>query len=81
MRRHCRTLFPSQENLFSCDVYLFVWRFSFVGRQQFGDDFGTVRGIVHDPQHRPMANVEVTLKAKSSNFRRPCEPMQKVNSF
>src|SRR6266852_3059341 len=30
--------------------------------------FGTVRGIVHDPQHRPVADATVTLKAKSSDY-------------
>ncbi len=30
--------------------------------------FGTVRGIVHDPQHRPVADATVTLKAKSSMY-------------
>src|SRR5260370_31407897 len=30
--------------------------------------FGTVRGIVHDPQHRPVADATVTLKAKSSRY-------------
>jgi len=30
--------------------------------------FGTVRGIVHDPQHRPVAGIQVVLKAKSSEF-------------
>src|SRR5580700_9993430 len=30
--------------------------------------FGTVRGIVHDPQHRPVADIQVVLKAKSSEF-------------
>ena len=30
--------------------------------------FGTVRGIVHDPQHRPVADVQVVLKAKASAF-------------
>jgi outer membrane receptor protein involved in Fe transport len=29
---------------------------------------GTVRGVVHDPQHRPVANAEVVLKAKYSDF-------------
>src|SRR6266436_8564370 len=31
--------------------------------------FGTVRGIVHDPQHRPIVDATVTLKAKSSDYR------------
>jgi outer membrane receptor protein involved in Fe transport len=30
--------------------------------------FGTVRGIVHDPQHRPVSAIEVILKAKASEF-------------
>jgi outer membrane cobalamin receptor len=30
--------------------------------------FGTVRGIVHDPQHRPVTDIQVVLKAKSSEF-------------
>lgn len=30
--------------------------------------FGTVRGIVHDPQHRPIPDSEVTLKAKASDY-------------
>src|SRR5229473_3188660 len=30
--------------------------------------FGTVRGIVHDPQHRPVSGIQVILKAKASEF-------------
>jgi outer membrane cobalamin receptor len=30
--------------------------------------FGTVRGIVHDPQHRPIPGIQVVIKAKSSEF-------------
>jgi outer membrane receptor protein involved in Fe transport len=30
--------------------------------------FGTVRGIVHDPQHRPVGNVQVVLKAQASDY-------------
>src|SRR6266403_1879220 len=30
--------------------------------------FGTVRGIVHDPQHRPVSGIQVDLKAKASEF-------------
>jgi outer membrane cobalamin receptor len=33
-----------------------------------GTVFGTVRGIVHDPQHRPVPDIQVVLKAKSSEF-------------
>ncbi|HLJ39972.1 MAG TPA: TonB-dependent receptor [Candidatus Acidoferrales bacterium] len=34
----------------------------------FGTIFGTVRGIVHDPQHRPIAGAEVTIKAAASDW-------------
>ncbi len=34
----------------------------------FATVFGTVRGIVHDPQHRPVPNVTVTLKAQASSY-------------
>ena len=30
--------------------------------------FGTLRGIVHDPQHRPVADATVALKAKTSDY-------------
>ena len=31
--------------------------------------FGSVRGIVHDPQHRPVASAHVTLQASGSAFK------------
>jgi hypothetical protein len=30
--------------------------------------YGSVRGIVHDPDHRPVANAQVTVKSSSSDF-------------
>jgi outer membrane receptor for ferrienterochelin and colicin len=30
--------------------------------------FGSVRGIIHDPQHRPVARAQVTLRAQSSDW-------------
>src|SRR2546426_4348834 len=30
--------------------------------------FGTVRGIVHDPQHRPIEGAQVALRARLSNW-------------
>jgi hypothetical protein len=33
-----------------------------------GTVFGNVRGIVHDPQHRPVSGATVTLQAKQSAF-------------
>jgi outer membrane cobalamin receptor len=30
--------------------------------------FGSVRGVVHDPQHRPVPSIKIILKAKTSDF-------------
>ena len=40
----------------------------FLGVPLLATVFGTVRGIVHDPQHRPIVDATVTLKAKSSDY-------------
>ncbi len=34
----------------------------------FATIFGSVRGVVHDPQHRPVQGASVVLKAKSSDW-------------
>src|SRR5579863_4424422 len=34
----------------------------------FATIFGTVRGIVHDPQHRPIQGAHVVLKARNSEW-------------
>ena len=33
--------------------------------------FGSVRGVVHDPQHRPIQGAHVTLKAQNSDWTSP----------
>ena len=38
------------------------------GAVAFGTIFGSVRGIVHDPQHRPVSNATVALEAKLSDY-------------
>src|ERR1700757_2890899 len=30
--------------------------------------FGTVRGIIHDPQHRPVPDIKIVLKALVSDY-------------
>src|SRR5438552_19043994 len=42
--------------------------FLFIALPVFATVFGTVRGIVHDPQHRPVPDVTVTLKSKTSSY-------------
>jgi len=34
----------------------------------FANVYGAIRGVVHDPQHRPIQNAMVMLKAKSSEW-------------
>ncbi len=43
---------------------------SLLGAIAFGSIFGSVRGIVHDPQHRPIQGAQITLKAKNSDWTR-----------
>jgi hypothetical protein len=43
---------------------------SFLSAIAFASIFGSVRGIVHDPQHRPIQGAHVTLKAKHSDWTR-----------
>ncbi|MFZ1928353.1 MAG: carboxypeptidase regulatory-like domain-containing protein, partial [Candidatus Sulfotelmatobacter sp.] len=46
----------------------------FLGAVAFATIFGSVRGIVHDPQHRPVQGAMVMLKAQNSDW------MQSQNS-
>lgn len=39
-----------------------------LGSAAFGTVFGSVRGIAHDPQHRPIPGMKVVLKAVDSDF-------------
>jgi TonB dependent receptor/Carboxypeptidase regulatory-like domain/TonB-dependent Receptor Plug Domain len=41
-----------------------------------GGILGVVRGIVHDPQHRPIAGVSVVLKAQSSEYQQEMQTGQ-----
>lgn len=36
----------------------------------YADVFGTVRGIVHDPQHRPIEGAEIRLSARNLDWKR-----------
>ncbi len=48
-----------------------IWFFAvflFVTSSALATVFGSIRGIVHDPQHRPVPNVTVTLKARNSDY-------------
>lgn len=42
--------------------------FLFTALPAFATVFGAVRGIVHDPHHRPVPGITVTLKSKGSGY-------------
>ena len=44
--------------------------FSLLPLSLFATIFGNVRGIVHDPDHRPVAQVNITLRALASDYTR-----------
>jgi len=50
----------------------FVWRFTFLATvfatTALAIVFGTVRGVVHDPDHRPVQGAEVLVKSSSSDY-------------
>lgn len=47
---------------------LFLAAFLFTAVGALATIFSTVRGIVHDPQHRPVADIKVVLKALASDY-------------
>lgn len=61
---------------FEQEVFSFMRRYSFLlaavlltaSTPSFATIFGSVRGVVHDPQHRPIQGAHVTLKAQSSDW-------------
>src|ERR1700730_5560571 len=57
------THFPEEKNSMRRALPLFAALF-FLGSMALGTVFGTVRGIVHDPQHRPVSDAKVILQAK-----------------
>jgi hypothetical protein len=48
-------------------LFLMAGSFLFVS-STFATIFGTVRGVAHDPQHRPVAGASVKLKSASSDW-------------
>ncbi len=39
-----------------------------IGIAAFANEYGAIRGVVHDPQHRPVQDAMVMLKAKSAEW-------------
>src|SRR6516162_1396330 len=40
----------------------------FLSAEVFATTFGSVRGIVHDPGHRPIEGAQVTIRARGSGW-------------
>lgn len=49
-------------------LFLFAAALLFTGPRARATIFGNIRGIVHDPQHRPIAGAEVKLQAAASDW-------------
>lgn len=54
-------------------VFQLFWLVSVLATAAYATVFGSVRGIVHDPQHRPIAAAEVVLRAKNSDYTQKTE--------
>ncbi|MDP9340446.1 MAG: TonB-dependent receptor [Acidobacteriota bacterium] len=49
--------------------HILLWVMALLcGASVFSTVFGTVRGIVHDPQHRPVADIKIILAARDSDY-------------
>ena len=40
----------------------------FLGSLAFATIFGSVRGVVHDPQHRPIQGAHIMLRTKNADW-------------
>jgi len=49
-------------------VVSLTWVLFFSCTIAFASIFGSVRGIIHDPQHRPIQGAHITLKAQNSDW-------------
>jgi Carboxypeptidase regulatory-like domain/TonB-dependent Receptor Plug Domain len=58
---------PEEDFLFY-RILLFLVALAFSVGSAFATAFGTVRGVVHDPQHRPVSNAKVIIKSATSEW-------------
>jgi outer membrane cobalamin receptor len=49
-------------------ISLFIVILLLIATTALATVFGTVRGIIHDPQHRPVSDTKVVLKARTSGY-------------
>src|SRR4029077_18136003 len=63
-----RELFHEEKREFMRRVLQAFAAILLFGAVAFATVFGTVRGLVHDPQHRPVPGSAVVLKAQSSDY-------------
>jgi hypothetical protein len=51
-----------------CRLKLLVFALLLLAPAAFANVYGAIRGVVHDPQHRPIQDAMVMLKAKTSDW-------------
>src|SRR6266849_1125511 len=59
---------PLGEKVLMRRVLMFIIFVLLLAGASLATVFGTVRGIIHDPQHRPVSGIQVVLQAKASEF-------------
>src|SRR5713101_3566554 len=59
---------PLGEKVLMRRVLMFIIFVLLLAGASLATVFGTVRGIIHDPQHRPVSGIQVVLQAKASAF-------------
>jgi hypothetical protein len=64
MKMNFKTLLPSLKMVLAIAVCLLV----FVSVPAQAEIYATVHGIVHDPQHRPIQDADVVIKAQNSDW-------------
>jgi hypothetical protein len=63
-------IIEEQPEFFMRRIHLLVLAISFAALPISASIFGSVRGIIHDPQHRPIQGAQITLKARNSDYTR-----------
>src|SRR5580658_7754913 len=65
---HRRRMKLATRKYFMRQFIILIAFFSLLDTMAFATIFGSVRGVVHDPQHRPVRSVQLTLKAQNSGW-------------
>src|SRR5215813_12535687 len=66
---HSRKQSRGMRNMFKRWMAILSFIVVLLPAQLFASVFGTVKAIVHDPQHRPVKGAQITVQSRSSAFK------------